>query len=59
LARLIVGASRRSQIWLVTHSERLANTIAAESGVAPRRVIKRDGATWIDGLRLIGDFGEA
>jgi predicted ATPase len=37
----------------------MLQVIAAESGVAPRRVIKRDGATWIDGLRLIGDFGEA
>jgi predicted ATPase len=58
LARLIVAASRRSQIWLVTHSERLAETIAEMAGITPRRVIKRDGATWIEGLRLIGDFGE-
>jgi predicted ATPase len=58
LARLIVRASRRTQVWLVTHSERLADAIAEHGGVSPRTVVKRDGATWIEGLRLIGDFGE-
>jgi len=27
--------------------------------VAPRTVIKRNGETWIEGLRLGGDFEEA
>jgi hypothetical protein len=29
-----------------------------ESRVTPRTVIKRDGATWIDGLKLSGTFGD-
>jgi len=56
LARMIVNAARRTQVWLVTHSERLADAIAEQGGVSPRRVVKRDGATWIDGLKLSGDF---
>ncbi|WP_243369928.1 AAA family ATPase [Microvirga solisilvae] len=58
LARMIVSASRRTQVWLVTHSEPLAEAITRNSGVSPRRVIKRKGETWIDGLRLSGDFAE-
>lgn len=56
LARLIVRATERAQIWLVTHSRRLAEAIRGESGIAPRMVVKRDGATWIDGLTLSGAF---
>ncbi|WP_027173695.1 AAA family ATPase [Methylobacterium sp. 10] len=58
LARMIVKASQRSQVWLVTHSERLADAIAAHGGVSPRRVVKREVATWIDGLKLSGEFAE-
>ena len=58
LARMIVKASRRTQVWLVTHSERLADAIADYGGASPRLVIKRDGATWIDGLKLSGEFAD-
>jgi predicted ATPase len=58
LARLIVRAAKRTQIWVVTHSERLAAAFAAEGTVTPRHVIKRNGETWIEGLRLGGDFGQ-
>jgi predicted ATPase len=58
LARLIVRASERTQIWLVTHSERLAHAIARDGAIEPLTVIKRDGATWIDGLKLAGSFPE-
>ncbi|GEP01033.1 AAA family ATPase [Methylobacterium haplocladii] len=58
LARMIVRASERTQVWLVTHSERLAQAIAEHGGVRPRVVVKRDGATWIEGLRLAGDFSQ-
>ena len=50
LAQLVVQAARRTQIWLVTHSERLANAIAATGEGRVRVVIKREGATWIEGL---------
>ena len=56
LARMIMAASARTQIWVVTHSERLAAAFAAGGAVAPRTVIKRNGETWIEGLRLGGDF---
>jgi len=59
LARMIVSASKRTQVWLVTHSEPLADAIARFGGVSPRRVVKRKGETWIDGLRLSGDFADA
>jgi predicted ATPase len=58
LARLIVRAAERTQIWLVTHSQILADAIAKHGGTKPRIVIKRDGETWIEGLRLGGDFAD-
>jgi predicted ATPase len=58
LARMIARAAERSQVWLVTHSERLAAALARIGGVRPHVVIKRAGETWIEGLRLGGDFGE-
>ncbi|GLS21420.1 ATPase [Labrys miyagiensis] len=58
LAGMIARASQRAQIWLVTHSKALADAIEALSGVPPHRVIKRDGETWLDGLRLGGDFAD-
>ena len=56
LARLIVRAAERTQVWVVTHSERLAAAFESVSGVAPRTVIKRNGETWIEGLRIGGSF---
>jgi len=45
LARLIVRAAARSQVWLVTHSDALAAALAEAGGIVPRMVTKRDGAT--------------
>jgi predicted ATPase len=56
LARLIARAAERTQIWLVTHSERLAAALAEHGGVQPRTVIKKGGETWIEGLKQIGRF---
>jgi predicted ATPase len=58
LARLVAAASRRTQAWLVTHSQALANALAASGAVRPRTVLKRDGETWIDGLRRFGQFAD-
>ncbi|TXN68694.1 AAA family ATPase [Methylobacterium sp. WL6] len=55
LARMIVKAAERTQVWLVTHSERLADAILDERSAKPHRVIKRQGATWIAGLKLSGN----
>ena len=54
LAEMIAQAARTSQIWIVTHSEVLAQAVRERCGVRPRRVIREDGATWIDGMRLTG-----
>ncbi len=59
LAGLIARAAARTQVWLVTHSERLAADIAALGVARPRTVLKRDGETWIEGLRLSGTFADA
>ena len=56
LARLIVRASERTQIWLVTHSEVLAAALARHGDLKPLTVIKRDGETWIEGLKITGEF---
>lgn len=56
LARMIAKASERTQVWLVTHSERLADALGREHHSRCHRVVKRDGATWIDGLKLFGAF---
>ena len=48
LAGLIAKAAERSQVWLVTHSERLAQALAGEGAV--RTVHKVAGATQIKGL---------
>ena len=58
LARLIVRAAERTQIWLVTHSDALAAAIARHGAIKPLTVVKRDGATWIDGLNRAGQFRE-
>jgi len=56
LARVIARAAERTQVWVVTHSVPLAEAIANETGIVPRTVIRRDGATWIEGLSDIGIF---
>lgn len=58
LAEMIVLAAERTQVWLVTHSERLAKAIADTGAGAVRTVVKHDGATTIEGLTLLGTFRE-
>ena len=58
LARLIVKAAERSQIWVVTHASALADAIAAESGVMPRQVLRDDDGTTIRGLSRLGIFAD-
>ncbi|MDP9837484.1 putative ATPase [Neorhizobium huautlense] len=53
LADMIAQASQYSQIWVVTHSQQLASAIQARCGVRPKRVIRQEGATWIEGMRLL------
>ena len=56
LARLVTRAAERSQVWLVTHSEALAEAIDQTGTGQVRTVVKKDGATWIEGLSLLGEF---
>lgn len=58
LARLIAKASRRADIWIVTHSEQLMDALRSESSVPLRRVIKPKGATTIEGLTIGGEYRE-
>jgi predicted ATPase len=56
LAKVIARSAERTQIWVVTHSRDLADLLAQETGTVPREVIRKDGATWLDGLTLAGDL---
>lgn len=56
LARIIAKAAQRTQVWVVTHSQVLADALAAETGILPRAVVRRDGGTWLEGLSQIGTF---
>ena len=58
LARLVVGAAERTQVWLVTHSTRLADAIAVSGAAKVRTVVKDEGATRIEGLKPWGAFEE-
>ena len=58
LGHLIARAAERTQIWVVTHSRELADAIADRTGVLPLEVIRKDGATWVEGLSLVGTFGD-
>jgi len=56
LARVIAKAATRTQVWVVTHSRELADSLASETGVLPRQVIRKDGGTWLEGLNDLGFF---
>jgi predicted ATPase len=58
LAEMIASASADSQVWVVTHSQDLAKAISARCGVRARTVIRRDGATWIEGMTITGGMNE-
>jgi predicted ATPase len=53
LARLVVEASRQSQIWLTTHSRRLADSIAEQSGQLPVELEMVRGETRVVGQGLL------
>ncbi|MCP4318578.1 MAG: AAA family ATPase [Hyphomicrobiales bacterium] len=54
LAGMIANASADSQVWVVTHSEAMAAAISERCGVRAKTVIRRDGATWIEGMTATG-----
>ncbi|MCO5733599.1 AAA family ATPase [Rhizobium sp. SSA_523] len=58
LADMVAKASQYSQVWIVTHSKPLATEVGERCGMRPKRVIRKDGATWIEGMRLTGMVDE-
>jgi predicted ATPase len=58
LAQMIGQAAGRSQIWIVTHSQALSAAVSQQCDVRPKRVIRKEGATWIDGMRLTGTIDD-
>ncbi len=58
LARLIARAAERTRIWIVTHSDELTGHLQEETGKRARRVVKSNGATAIEGLKLSGEYAE-
>jgi predicted ATPase len=52
LARLIVDASKHSQIWVTTHAEPLAEAVSRRTGYEPVRLVKDAGATEVAGAAV-------
>lgn len=52
LARLLVDASHRSQIWITTHSRELADCIVELSGYSPIELEKEEGETKLVGVSM-------
>jgi predicted ATPase len=55
LARLITKASKRSQLWITTHSTDLARFIKKSGGISPIELEKVEGETRIVGAKLVED----
>ena len=53
---MIGKSAGKARIWIVTHSETLADAMREETGKPARRVIKSEGATAIEGLKLTGEY---
>ncbi len=51
LADLLAAAASRSQVWVTTHSERLAALLAEKGGAEPVRLEKVDGQTAVTAPR--------
>jgi predicted ATPase len=58
LARLIAEAAQRTQIWVVTHSQTLAEQLERYGDCTARRVQMVDGETRIEGLSIVGRFDD-
>ncbi|MGC3972511.1 MAG: AAA family ATPase [Pirellulales bacterium] len=54
LARLVARASQRSQLWITTHSERLAELLQQHAAALPIRLEKQAGATTVLGVNADG-----
>jgi predicted ATPase len=59
LARQMVNAAQHSQLWVATHSQRLAELVEEYSGEAPIRLELSGGETKIAGQKLVEISEEA
>jgi predicted ATPase len=59
LAKQMVNASRNSQLWVVTHSQRLAELVEQFSGESPVRLELNGGETRVVGQKLVEISEEA
>lgn len=59
LARAMVNASHNSQLWVVTHSQRLAELVEQYSGEEPVRLELTGGETKVMGQKLVEIAEEA
>lgn len=59
LARTMVNAAQHSQLWVVTHSQRLAELVEQYSGVEPIRLELAGGETKVVGQKLVEIAEEA
>ena len=59
LARAMVNAARNSQLWVVTHSQRLAELVEQYSGEEPIRLELSGGETKVMGQKLVEIAEEA
>ena len=59
LARAMVNAARNSQLWVVTHSQRLAELVEQYSGEEPVRLELSGGETKVMGQKLVEIAEEA
>ncbi|MNJ55633.1 hypothetical protein D3C77_511400 [compost metagenome] len=55
LARLIIRASRRSQVWVVSHSAPLINALAACDGCNVLELEKIQGQTQLRGVGMLDE----
>ncbi|NJL71983.1 MAG: AAA family ATPase [Candidatus Competibacteraceae bacterium] len=52
MARLIVAAGKKSQLWVTTHSQELARHIEKAAGIKAIELEKVNGATCVVGAKL-------
>ncbi len=55
LARLIINAAERTQVWVVSHAGRLINTLEGAADCHTLRLEKELGETRIDGLGMLDE----
>jgi predicted ATPase len=59
LAKQMVNAARNSQLWVVTHSQKLADLVERQSGESPIRLQLEAGETLVEGQKFVDVEEEA